>query len=139
MKKYLYILLLFLTMFVSTNAEEYSNEGSYTISLTCEVAPSYCVKLPKSITVNENTTQLNFEVKGDLYNNQNLYVVFDSSTNLTYGTKTEIVTIQQNKTCWTNSELSNEYISNHITLSHNTLSAGNWSGTLNVSISLSEV
>lgn len=139
MKVLIATLLIFISMINPIKADEYSNNGTYIINLSCNKAPSYSVKIPKSVSIENTSTQLDFEVKGDLYNTQNLNIVFDSSTYLTYGTKTELVTIHQTKSSWTNQELSNNYLPSYITITHNPLSAGNWTGTLNVTIQLGEV
>lgn len=132
-------ILVLIAMISPIKADEIKNSGTYTINLSCNKSPSYSVKIPKSISIEEPSTQLNFEVKGDLYNTQKLNIVFDSTTTLSYGTKSEPVTIHQTKSSWSNKELTNDYLSSYITITHNPLSAGYWTGTLNVRIQLSEV
>lgn len=132
-------IFLFITMFSPVKADEITNSGTYTINLSCNKSPSYSVKIPKSISIEEPSTQLDFEVRGDLYNTQRLNIIFDSAATLSYGTKIEPVATHQTKSSWSNQELSNDYISSFVTITHNPLSAGYWTGSLNVRIQLSEV
>ena len=137
MKKILiYSLLVLNLFFVRFSADEYNTDGNYQITLTCVNAPSYSVKIPRSVNVTNENTTLTFYVKGDIYADQSLRIVFDSSTTLSYNGNSVPVIISQAKNTWSCNELSDSYSSSGINISHSKLNAGTWTGHLNVAISL---
>lgn len=138
MKKILITIIALCLSYSKIYADEYNQQGTYSIALSCTNSPSYSVKIPKSLDVSNNETVLNYFVKGDIYGDQILKVIFDSETTLTSHAKQETISVVQNKNTWECDELSNSYNQYEITLSHNQLSAGQWNGTLNVVISLQE-
>ena len=77
-----------------------------------------------------------FYVKGDIYADQTLEVIFDTSAFISYNNRNIPVTVSQNKSSWTYSELSDSYVSSSVSISHQQLNAGTWFGYMNVAISL---
>ena len=136
MKRILLSLLIFNLLFINCHADEYSTDGDYSISLNCTNAPVYSVKVPYAVNVTNKNTTMNFYVKGDIYADQHLWVVFDSSSVLYSNDRTVPVVIIQEKSSWSSSELNNAYVSSGVSISHTELSAGTWSGYMNVAISL---
>jgi len=133
MKKLLTTLLLFNLLAINISALE-----TRTITFNYEVAPTYSILLPKKLDVSHETSILTYEVKGDIYGDQLLKIVFASNINLTNGSKTIVANINQDKDSYSYQELSNEYISSSIEIAHAKLSSGKWSGQLNVSIYLED-
>ena len=138
MKKIFLILLLTIFATKTIQADEYGTPGTYSISLSCTSLPSYSVKIPTSIDISDPSTTLTFYVKGDIYADQELNVVFDSTAAISCAGKNETAYISQDKSSWSCSQLTNTYDDSSISISHNELSAGKWSGILNVVISLQE-
>lgn len=135
MKKLLISLLLLSTFSNNIYALEYT--GNFNISLSCDIKPSYSIKLPTSIDVVNNDTSFDYYVKADIQNNQVLKIVFDSYTTIKNSNNETInVDVMQNKNSWLCSELSNTYQKYAITLNHEALPAGTWSGDLNIMITL---
>lgn len=134
MKKILISLLLINLFMVNINAETY--EADLSIPLSMNVKPSYCVKIPKTINISNNTTYFNYYVSGDIYADKYLQVLFDEQTTI-YSKDSEcIVYVSQNKTIFSANELTSSYSQCMACISHNNLESGNWRGTLNVVISL---
>jgi hypothetical protein len=104
--------------------------------MMCEKAPSYSIRIPKTVNVINDNTIMDYYVKGDIYADQTLMVVFDSYTVLTYKNRIIPVTVSQNKYSWTCGELTDSYVSSSVSISHTKLSAGTWLGNMNVAISL---
>ena len=118
----------------NVNAENYSNE--FSISLSYDKQPTYSVKIPKTIDVSNNATYFNYYVSGDIYADQILQVLFDSTTTIYSLDDTCNVQVSQNKTSYSQSELTSTYSQCEALITHQKLSAGNWIGELNVVISL---
>ena len=134
MKKLLITLLLINIFTPNINAETY--EENYSISLSYSVEPTYSVKIPKKIDVSNNNTVFEYYVCGDIYADQILQVKFDEQTTISNSKQTINVYITQEKSNFVMSELSNNYNKYTALITHNDLSTGNWSGQLNVVISL---
>ena len=134
MKKLLFSLFLINLFVSSVNAQTYT--GNCSISLNAQVNPYYSIKIPKTINVQNNETTFEYYICGDIYADQTLKVKFDSETNLLNGNKSITAYISQSKNTFNQSELTNEYETYSITITHDKLSSGNWSGQLNVVISL---
>ena len=134
MKKLLITLLLINIFTLNINAETY--EENYSISLSYNVEPTYSVKIPKKIDVSNNNTVFEYYVCGDIYADQILQVKFDEQTTISNSKQTINVYITQEKSNFVMSELSNNYNKYTALITHNDLSTGNWSGQLNVVISL---
>ena len=134
MKKLLITLLLINIFTLNINAETY--EENYSISLSYSVEPTYSVKIPKKIDVSNNNTVFEYYVCGDIYADQILQVKFDEQTIISNSKQTINVYITQEKSNFVMSELSNNYNKYTALITHNDLSTGNWSGQLNVVISL---
>lgn len=134
MKK-LIISLLLINLFVnSVCAETY--DGSCSISLSYNYLPSYSVKIPKNLNITNNTTDFDYYVKGNIYFDSCLKVLFDEESTISSNNKNMKIYITQNKTLWNYNELSNSYTKYSASISHDTLKAGTWHGELNVVISL---
>ena len=136
MKRLLLSLLLLNLLFVKCYADNYTTDGNYSIALSCDKAPTYIVKVPQILDVTNENTIMYFYVKGDIYGDQTLRVVFDTSITLTSNNRIVPVTVSQGKSSWTCSELSDSYVSSSVFISHQQLNAGTWSGYMNVAISL---
>ncbi|MDO5332260.1 MAG: hypothetical protein Q4E99_06225 [Bacillota bacterium] len=134
MKKILITILIIGLITFNINAEEYVGETD--ILLTYKIEPTYSIKIPKSLDISNNETTFNYYVLGDIYADQTLNILFDSKVEIKDKTNTYEASISQNKTTWTQSELSNNYVSSAVSISHNKLKAGNYIGILNVAISL---
>ena len=136
MKKILFSLLFINLFSVTCYAQDFSDNGEYSIALTCLNEPYYTIRIPSTVDVTEQNTTMQFYVKGDIYADQILEVVFDSSTIITYNSRSIPVTVSQMKSSWTCSELSDSYVSSSVSISHQQLNAGTWFGYMNVAISL---
>ena len=134
MKKLLLTLLLVGLFTLDISAEEYSSQTD--ITLTYNVEPTYSVKIPKSLDISNNETVLNYYVSGDIYADQKLQVLFDSQTEIKNALDSCVLTISQEKSIWTQNELSKTYVSCAAHITHSKLKSGTYIGTLNVSISL---
>lgn len=134
MKKLLFSLFLINLFVSSVNAQTYT--GNCSISLNAQVNPYYSIKIPKTIDVQNNETTFEYYICGDIYADQTLKVKFDDETILNNGVNSTITYVTQEKTNYSQSELTNEYETYSITITHDKLSSGNWSGQLNVVISL---
>lgn len=136
MKKILSTILL-LTFFISPiKADDYASEGNYQISLSYNKTPSYYVKIPTNFDCSNNESSFYFYVKGNIYNDQILNIDFSDSTVLTSDTKQVIINVSQNKKDFYSNELSDEFISSTIYLNHDNMSAGTYTGILNIHITL---
>lgn len=134
MKKLLISLLLINLFSVGVMAETYT--GSHSISLGFSVEPTYSVKIPKSLNISENTTSFNYYVSGDIYADQKLKIDYDSVVNISSKNKSCPVYISLSKSEFTQNELSKEYISYVGSINHSKLESGEYTGRLNVVISL---
>ena len=136
MKRILFSLLIINLLSVTCYGQDCSNDGDYNITLTYANEPSYTVKIPTTVDVSQNNTIMYFYVKGDIYADQTLEVIFDTSAFISYNNRNIPVTVSQNKSSWTYSELSDSYVSSSVSISHQQLNAGTWFGYMNVAISL---
>ena len=136
MKKLLFSLLLLNILTVHVHGQDYTDDGDYSISLNYTRAPSYTVKLPQVVDVSNENTIMTFYVKGDIYGDQSLRVIFDHSAILSYNDETISLSVTQTKDSWSYNELSDSYTGSSISISHAKLRAGTWAGYLNVAISL---
>lgn len=135
MKKIIFISLLFICLFPSKiNAETYT--GSASISLSYDIAPSYSVKMPKTIDISNNSTTFFYYVSGDIYADQTLQVLFDNEAYISNANNSCKVLISQSKTNFASYEINNSYSQHYGIISHQTLDSGKWFGVLNVVISL---
>lgn len=134
MKKIIISLLLISIFTTSINADTYT--GTSSISLSYSYLPSYSVKIPKKLNISNNATTFNYYVSGDIYFDSYLQVLFDKETTIYCGDKNAIVYIHQDKTLWSQDELSSSYQEYSAYISHDTLSSGLWHGELNMVISL---
>lgn len=134
MKKILIALLLINLFAIEVDGQTFT--GNTSISVSYDVEPTYSVKIPKTIDITNPTTSFNYYVLGDIYADQVLNVVFDSSTTVSNNSNSYNVDIAQEKAIWEYSELTNTYKQYEATISHQTFSAGNYVGQLNVSIYL---
>lgn len=134
MKK-LFISLVIINLFVfKVNADTYQSSSS--IFLSYNVEPTYSIMIPKKINVSSNDTYFNYYVSGDIYADYTLRVLFDDSALLSNGNSTCEVYLTQEKTDFTQNELTNSYVQYTALISHTPLGSGNWTGELNVTISL---
>ena len=120
---------------INVNAETYTN--THSISLSYNVEPHYSVKMPKVLDVSDNTTVFTYYVKGDIYADQSLQVLFDESTFLIDQNNNSCnVYTSQDDVYFDSTQLGSSYIPSSVTISHEQLFAGVWHGQLNVLITL---
>ena len=136
MKKIL-LSLLFIKLFISNiYADDFTNEGSYQLSLSYTKAPTYYVKIPTTVDISNQNTQFSFYVKGEIYADATLNIDFQDSTLISNDKENIEVVVSQDKKDFLFNELSDEYLSSNIYLTHMPLDAGQYVGILNVMISL---
>lgn len=136
MKRIFISLLLLNIFYVTCLSEDHTSEGTYSVSLRCENAPSYMIRIPESVDVSNENTIMYFYVKGDIYADQTLNIVFDDTTSLSCNGISIPVNVSQNKDTWSYNELSASYSGSSVSISHQRLSAGTWEGYIDVAISL---
>jgi len=134
MKKLLLSLLLLNIFASSINGDTYT--GSYSMILTANKVPEYVIKIPTKVDITNNETTINYSVMGDIYANQTLNIVFDDTTTITNGKQNVTLNIAQEKSTFNYNELTNSLITYTATITHNKLTSGNWTGRLNLVISL---
>lgn len=110
---------------------------SYTIPLNYQVSPSYIVSIPKTVDISNEKTSFMFSVSGDIYYDYQLEVLFSDTTTITNGTKIIDVYVTQDKSLFNYDDLSNSS-NGVVSLSHNALNSGTYTGTLNLLITLKE-
>jgi len=110
---------------------------SYTIPLTYQVSPTYTVTIPKAVDVSRMQTSFSFSVSGDIYYDNYLEVVFIDKATITNGKNTYSINVSQNKSDFDYDDLVNN-ASGVVTLSHDELTSGTYSGELKISITLKE-
>ncbi len=94
------------------------------------------IRIPESVDVSNENTIMYFYVKGDIYADQTLNIVFDDTTSLSCNGISIPVNVSQNKDTWSYNELSASYSGSSVSISHQRLSAGTWEGYIDVAISL---
>lgn len=134
MKKLLISLLLINLFTLEISAETYT--GNYSISLAMQVEPTYTLKIPKAIDVSNNITNFNYLICGDIYADQILQIDFGEETKIYSENRYCSVYISPEKSRFTYDELSKEYSSYNVTLSHKELEAGKYTGKITMVISL---
>ena len=125
---------------------EYSGLGAVSVTCQASVSESFTVKLPVSLTLNNNqAASLPVSVKGNLVAGHSIKVVPKTTVQMQYmtsnGTYTKdpvVATVTAGKTEWTSTELaSGEYVQDNATsVMVSGLSAGNWVGSLGYDISI---
>ena len=125
---------------------EYSSLGAASVTCQASVSESFTVKLPASLTLNNNqAASLPVSVKGNLVAGHSIKVVPEDTVQMQYmasnGTYTKDpvdATVTAGKTEWTSTELSSgEYVQDNATsVMVSGLSAGHWVGSLAYNISL---
>lgn len=134
MKKLLLTILLINTFILNIDAESYN--ANYSISLSYNLAPTYSVKIPKTLDISNNNTSFNYYVCGDIYADSVLQVKFDEEVTITNSNTSKKAYISQNKTNFKQNELTSDYAQYSASITHDNLSSGKWQGQLNVVISL---
>ena len=125
---------------------EYSCLGAVSVTCQASVSESFTVKLPVSLTLNNNqAASLPVSVKGNLVAGHSIKVVPKTTVQMQYmasnGTYTKdpvVATVTAGKTEWTSTELSSgEYVQDNATsVMVSGLTAGNWVGSLGYDISI---
>ena len=128
------LLLLFLSLNLFTC--NVIAQDDYTINVNYELQPNYTVKLPNRVDISNDVTIIQYFYKGDIYANQELHIEFNDKTFISDANRNIEVTVNQDKTIYNYTQLSNEYSQAFITLSHANLPAGNYTGSLSVEIYL---
>lgn len=133
------VFIILFTLFISINkiqAQEIIND--YELTFNADIKPSYSVLIPCSVDIYQLETTIYYSVKGDIYADQVLHVEFDDSCLIQNGKAETLVYVEQNKKTYSYKELTNEYTTSPIKLSHNKLSSGRWNGELSIKIFLKE-
>lgn len=125
---------------------EYRTLGAASVTCRASVSESFTVKLPVSLTLNNNqAASLPVSVKGNLVAGHSIKVVPRTTVQMQYmasnGTYTKdpvVATVTEGKTEWTSTELaSGDYVADSATsVMVSGLSAGDWVGSLGYDISI---
>jgi len=134
MKKLIFSLIL-ITIFANTiHADTYV--GSYSMSVNVNKVPEYVIKIPTSVDVSNNETTINYYIMGDIYADQTLTIKFDEQVIISNSSYDMTLNVTQDKTTFSHNELTNSFVTYTATITHDKLSSGNWTGRLNLMISL---
>lgn len=145
MKKTTILLALVLTLLVPANifADETDKEVTTddTVVLYASKASVYSVKLPIRIDVSENNVNFSIFAKGDIVANKQLKISSGNSTVITdeNGKGDVTVNIQKTNGVFDYDDLPAEYNDTAkvtFTLTHDTLAAGSYNGSLPITITL---
>ena len=125
-----------------------NQDGVYVLSndVPTGQSSSYSVLLPKQVDVTNNSSSFDLLAKGSIKSNEILNVSLDKHVDLvdqTAGSAKDNVTVSvdQSEFNFFKTDLSEEYVDGGnadktITLTHDTLTAGDWSADLNITIKL---
>lgn len=116
------------------HADTYSANTS--IVLSYQIEPSYKVKIPKEIDITDREVTFYYYVLGDIYADQFLNVSFDCEVILNSINNSFKAYVSQEKEYFSSLELSNDYSSYLAYIRHDDIKAGNYTGNLNMVISL---
>ncbi|MBO7698714.1 MAG: hypothetical protein J6S38_06765 [Erysipelotrichaceae bacterium] len=146
MKKFtvLVILLLAIVMPVSVAAEDQEVSADTTVALIASRTSTYYALLPSTVDVLNNSVDFIVQVKGDITADKQLSISSGSTATLTDSLGRANVTVNVSKVGgpFTYDQLPSDYNSTDIvtfTLTHATLAAGSYSGTLPITIGLENV
>lgn len=137
MKKLFISLLLINLLSIYINADQYDEDGTYTVSVTYSKSPTYLIRIPESVDVSSDTSSFYLQIKGDIYAGQSVSAIFQQTANLyDEAGRYFTVTVVQEKSSWSYSELSDTYQPTRVSLAHTSINAGSWQGSLILTISL---
>lgn len=138
-RRLIIILSLLINILLITNisAQDISSDSSISISLYHNEPSSFSILVPKVFDVSADDSILTYYVKGDIKANQNLTVIF-SASDISNTYENIPISVTQDKSSWTFSQLSENYTAYQIHITHTHLKAGRYSGNLCVDISLQE-
>ncbi|MBP5279424.1 MAG: hypothetical protein J6Z03_02990 [Erysipelotrichaceae bacterium] len=146
MKKFtvLVILLLAIVLPVSVAAEDQEVSADTTVALIASRTSTYYALLPSTVDVLNNSVDFIVQVKGDITADKQLSISSGSTATLTDSLGRANVTVNVSKVGgpFTYDQLPSDYNSTDIvtfTLTHATLAAGSYSGTLPITIGLENV
>ena len=146
MKKFtvLVILLLAMVLPVSVAAEDQEVSADTTVALIASRTSTYYALLPSTVDVLNNSVDFIVQVKGDITADKQLSISSGSTATLTDSLGRANVTVNVSKVGgpFTYDQLPSDYNSTDIvtfTLTHATLAAGSYSGTLPITIGLENV
>lgn len=156
MRKYLSLLLALLLSLSPTaisatdDYNEVTSDGDQTIELYALVTSSYTVKLPKSVDVSTSGTTFTIEVKGDIAADEQISISFDdcslSETSVKTGDDAHEdieLTVSADVETFTfdliEADTYAETGKATVTVTHDTIPAGDWSADLSVTISLNDI
>ena len=146
MKKFtvLVILLLTIVLPVSVAAEDQEVSADTTVALIASRTSTYSALLPSTVDVLNNSVDFIVQVKGDITADKQLSISSGSTATLTDSLGRANVTVNVSKVGgpFTYDQLPSDYNSTDIvtfTLTHATLAAGSYSGTLPITIGLENV
>ena len=146
MKKFtvLVILLLAMVLPVSVAAEDQEVSADTTVALIASRTSTYYALLPSTVDVLNNSVDFIVQVKGDITADKQLSISSGSTATLTDSLGRANVTVNVSKVGgpFNYDQLPSDYNSTDIvtfTLTHATLAAGSYSGTLPITIGLENV
>ena len=133
MKKILLLTnLLFIPLFLEPDTQDFE------ITFLCHKPPTYCVKLPTKLDITRRDTSFEYYVKGDIYGDQILNVEFEPECSINNFKNDYLVQVYVDKSTWSAIDLTTDYTSSTVRLSHDELPSGNYSGELCIKIYLQE-
>ena len=146
MKKFviLVVMLLAMVMPFSVAAEDQEVSDDTTVALIASRTSTYYASLPSVVDVLNNSVEFIVKVKGDITADKQLSITSGSTATLTdsLGRSNVTVNVAHSGGPFTYDELPSDYNNSDVvtfTLTHATLGAGTYSGTLPITISLENV
>ena len=146
MKKFaiLVVMLLAMIMPASLAAEDQEVSANTTVALIAQKTSTYYASLPTTVDVLNNSVDFIVKVKGDITADKQLSITSGSTATLadSLGRSNVTVNVSHSGGPFTYDQLPSDYNNSDIvtfTLTHATLGAGTYSGTLPITISLDNV
>lgn len=146
MKKFVILVVMLMAMIMpaSIAAEDQEVSADTTVALIAQKTSTYYASLPISVDVLNNSVDFIVKVKGDITADKKLNITSDSTTALAdaLGRSNVTVNVSHSGGPFTYDQLLADYNDSDVvtfTLTHSTLGAGTYSGTLPITISLDNV
>ena len=140
----LVVMLMAMVMPASVAAEDQEVSADTTVALIAQRTSTYFASLPISVDVLNNSVDFVVKVKGDITADKQLNITSGSTATLAeaLGRNNVTVNVSHSGGPFTYDQLPADYNESDIvtfTLTHSTLGAGTYSGTLPITISLDNV
>ena len=127
--------------FVCAEDQTATSPSDKTVQLTATKASSYTVTLPKSVDISADSTKFDVSVQGDINGNEKIIITMQDTTITETGSgsvKHEDIPVTVEfgtgkSQSYTHSEIK-DLNTKQATLTHASIPAGTWSGSLNVNI-----